>query len=179
MSEKLRLATVSLCGCFGCHMSLLDIDERLLSLVEKVELDRCPLTDIKQLGDCDIGIIEGGVANAENVAVLRDFRRHCKILVALGACAVNGGIPAMRNSFSLEQCLEEAYVNGMGIDRANIPDDPEIPLLLNKVHPVHEVVKIDYFLPGCPPSADTIWTFLTELIEGRPISFPYEQIHYD
>ena len=179
MAEKLRLATVSLCGCFGCHMSLLDIDERLLPLLDKVELDRSPLTDIKKLGHCDIGIIEGGVANAENVTLLREFRRHCTLLVALGACSVNGGIPAMRNSFTLKQCLEESYLNGMGIDRGKIPDDPEIPLLLNKVHPIHEVVKIDHFLPGCPPTADTIWTFLTELIEGRPISFPYEQIHYD
>ena len=85
----------------------------------------------------------------------------------------------MRNQFELKECLEEAYVNGIGVANAGIPDDPEIPLLLDKVHPVHEVVKVDYFLPGCPPSADAIWTFLIELIEGKPISFPYTQIHYD
>ncbi|MFV9615431.1 MAG: NADP oxidoreductase [Gammaproteobacteria bacterium] len=176
---KIKLATATLCGCFGCHMSLLDIDERILELVKLVEFDRSPLTDIKTISNCDIGIIEGGVANAENVEVLREFRKHCKILVALGACAVNGGIPAMRNNFTLKECLEESYVDGIGVVNPMIPDDPEIPLLLNKVHPIHEVVKIDYFLPGCPPSGDTIWTFLTELIEGKPISFPYEQIHYD
>jgi len=179
MAEKIKVATTSLAGCFGCHMSLLDIDERILDLVELVQFDRTPITDIKVIGECDLGIIEGGVANAENVEVLRDFRRHCKILVAMGACAVNGGIPAMRNAFNLEECLEEAFLNGVGVHNPGIPNDPEIPLLLNKVHPVHEVVKIDYFLPGCPPSADTIWTFLTELLEGRPISFPYTQIHYD
>ena len=92
-SEKLRVATAALCGCFGCHMSILDIDERILQLVELVEFDRTPLTDIKTVGDCDIGLIEGAVANNENVEVLRDFRKHCKILVAVGACAVNGGIP--------------------------------------------------------------------------------------
>lgn len=178
-SDKLRVATTSLCGCFGCHMSFLDIDERILDLVQLVEFERTPLTDIKEITDCDIGIIEGGVANAENVEVLREFRQHCKILVAIGACAVNGGIPAMRNSFSLGECLKEAYVDGIGVANPGIPNDPEIPLLLNKVHPLHEVVKVDYSLPGCPPSADTIWTFLTELIEGKPISFPYEQIHYD
>ena len=128
---------------------------------------------ISRNGHCDIGIIEGGVANAENVEVLREFRPHCKILIALGACAVNGGIPAMRNSFELKECLEEAYVDGIGVHNKMIPSDPEIPMLLNKVHPIHEVVKIDYFLPGCPPSGDTIWTFLTELIEGEHISFPY------
>ncbi len=177
--DKIKLATATLCGCFGCHMSLLDIDERILELVKLIEFDRSPLTDIKKVGHCDIGIIEGGVANAENVEVLREFRKNCKILVALGACAVNGGIPAMRNNFTLKECLEESYVDGIGIVNPMIPDDPEIPMLLNKVHPIHEVVKIDYFLPGCPPSGDTIWTFLTELIEGKPISFPYEQIHYD
>ena len=179
MADKVRVATATLCGCFGCHMSLLDIDERILELVQLVEFDRSPFTDIKKLGDCDIGLIEGGVANAENVEVLRDFRKHCKVLVAVGACAVNGGIPAMRNAFELRECLEEAYIDGIGVVNPHIPNDPEIPLLLDKVHPIHEVVKIDHFLPGCPPSADMIWTFLTELIEGRPVSFPYEQIHYD
>lgn len=177
--EKIKIATTSLCGCFGCHMSFLDIDERILDLVKLVEFDRSPITDIKTVSNCDIGIIEGGVANTENVEVLREFREHCKILVAIGACAVNGGIPAMRNSFTLKECLEESYLDGIGVANQMIPSDQEIPMLLNKVHPVHEVVKIDYFLPGCPPSGDTIWTFLTELIEGKPITFPYEQIHYD
>ena len=179
MADKLRVATASLAGCFGCHMSLLDIDERILSLVELVEFDRTPLTDIKVIGDCDIGIIEGGVANQENVEVLLEFRKHCRILVSMGACAVNGGIPAMRNQFELRDCLEESYLHGVGLGNAMIPGDPEIPLLLNKVHPIHEVVKIDYFLPGCPPSGDAIWTFLTELLEGKPVSLPYTQIHYD
>jgi NAD-reducing hydrogenase small subunit len=179
MADKLRVATASLAGCFGCHMSLLDIDERIIPLVELVEFDRTPLTDIKDIGECDLGIIEGGVANQENVEVLLEFRKHCRILVSMGACAVNGGIPAMRNQFELRECLEESYVHGIGLGNTMIPNDPEIPLLLNKVHPLHEVVKIDYFLPGCPPSGDTIWTFLTELLEGKPVSFPYTQIHYD
>jgi NAD-reducing hydrogenase small subunit len=179
MADKLRVATASLAGCFGCHMSLLDIDERIIPLVDLVEFDRTPLTDIKDIGDCDLGIIEGGVANQENVEVLLEFRKHCRILVAMGACAVNGGIPAMRNQFELRECLEESYVHGVGLGNTMIPSDQEIPLLLNKVHPLHEVVKIDYFLPGCPPSGDTIWTFLTELLEGKPVSFPYTQIHYD
>lgn len=179
MPGKIKVATTSLAGCFGCHMSFLDIDERILQLVELVDFDRTPITDIKTIGECDLGIIEGGVANAENVEVLREFRRHCRILVAMGACAVNGGIPAMRNQFELKECLEEAYIDGIGVANPMVPNDPEIPLLLNKVHPIHEVVKVDYFLPGCPPTADTIWTFLTELVEGRPIGFPYTQIHYD
>jgi len=177
--DKLKVATAALCGCFGCHMSFLDIAERLLKLVELIEFDRTPLTDIKTIGQCDIGLIEGGVANVENVEVLRSFRRNCNVLVAVGACAVNGGIPAMRNQFEIQDCLKEVYLDGIGIENPQIPNDPEIPLLLDKVHPIHEVVKVDYFLPGCPPSADTIWLFLNELIEGTAINFPYSLIHYD
>jgi NAD-reducing hydrogenase small subunit len=179
MSAKVKVATTSLAGCFGCHMSFLDIDERLIALSELVEFDRTPITDIKEVGPCDIGLIEGGVCNAENVEVLKEFRRNCRILVSMGACAINGGIPAMRNSFELRDCLEESYVHGVGVEDPQIPNDTEIPLILNKVHPIHEVVKIDYFLPGCPPPADTIWTFLEQLLNNQPVEFTYRQIHYD
>ena len=179
MANKIRVATTSLAGCFGCHMSLLDIDERLLELAELVEFDRSPITDIEHCTHCDIGLIEGGVCNSENVHVLREFRKNCKILVAVGACAINGGLPAMRNFIPLEECLNEAYINGIGVENAQIPGDPELPLLLDKVRPLHEVVKIDYFLPGCPPSAEVFWKFLTDLIEGSEPSLPYELVHYD
>ncbi len=179
MSKRIRLATASLAGCFGCHMSLLDLDLTLVELLDHIQLDRTPLTDIKRVGACDIGLIEGGVCNAENVEVLRAFRKNCKTLVAVGACAINGGIPAMRNHYSLQECLEEAYLHGSGIDDAQIPSDPELPLLLDKVHPIYDVVWVDYFLPGCPPSADIIATFLDELLSGKPIQFAYQQIHYD
>ena len=178
-AKRLRVATASLAGCFGCHMSLLDIDERILDLVALIELDRSPLTDLKTLGECDLGVIEGGVCNAENVHVLREFRRRCKALLAIGACAVNGGVPAMRNNFTLAECLAESYLDGIGVENPGIPNDPELPLLLRQVHPVQEIVRVDYFLPGCPPSADAIWTFLTELLAGQPISLPYTQLHYD
>lgn len=177
---KLRVATTSLAGCFGCHMSLLDIDERFLQLVELVEFNRSPLTNIKHCDPCDIGLIEGGVCNAENVHVLREFRKNCKVLVALGACAVNGGLPAQRNHLDLHTILEEVYHSAPGLaSGSQIPNDPELPLLLNKVHPIHEVVKIDYFLPGCPPSGDAIWKFLTDLIAGRTPHLGHELMHYD
>ncbi|MDS4040078.1 MAG: NADP oxidoreductase [Candidatus Competibacter sp.] len=179
IEPKLKIATCSLAGCFGCHMSLLDLDERLFDLAERLELDRSPLTDIKELGTCDLGLIEGGVCNAENVHVLMEFRARCKILVAIGACALNGGVPAMRNQYDLKDCLEESYLRGIGLVNPQIPNDPEIPLLLDQVHPVHEVVKIDYFLPGCPPSADAIWTFVSQLLSGQPLALSYTQIHYD
>jgi len=180
MAAKLKIATVSLAGCFGCHMSVLDIDERLLPLLELVEFDRSPLTDIKHCGPCDIGLIEGGVCNAENVHVLREFRANCKVLIALGACAINGGLPAQRNHLKLDEMLTQIYSTGTGLAAgSSIPDDPELPLLLDKVHAIHEVVKIDYFLPGCPPSADAIWSFLNDLIAGKPPALGHELLHYD
>jgi NAD-reducing hydrogenase small subunit len=177
--RKLRVATTSLAGCFGCHMSFLDIDERILPLLELIEFDRTPLTDIKHCGPCDLGIVEGGVCNAENVHVLREFRQNCKILVAIGACAINGGLPAQRNHLDLRDILEEVYHTEVGLAHGNIPNDPELPLPLNKVHPIHEVVKVDYFLPGCPPSADAIWKFLTDLIAGRTPVLGHGLLHYD
>ena len=179
MKTKIRIATTSLGGCFGCHMSLLDIDERLIPLAELIEFDRSPLTDIEHCTNCDIGLIEGGVCNSENVHVLREFRKNCKILVAVGACAITGGLPAMRNFIPLEECLAESYLRGIGVENAQIPNDLELPLLLDKVRPLHEVVKVDYFLPGCPPSAEVFWTFLNDLIAGREPSLPYEYVHYD
>lgn len=178
--RKLKMATVSLAGCFGCHMSFLDIDERLLQLLELVEFDRSPLTDIKTIGRCDIGLIEGGLCNAENVEVLRDFRAHCKVLVAVGACAINGGLPAQRNQLDVGQMLRDVYGRQEGGSPGNqIPNDPELPLPLNNVHPLHEVVHIDHFLPGCPPSADAIWAFLTDLLAGRTPHLGHGLIHYD
>jgi len=177
--RKLRVATTSLAGCFGCHMSFLDIDERLLKLLDLIEFDRSPLTDIKHCGPCDLGIIEGGICNAENVHVLREFRKNCKIILALGACAINGGLPAQRNHLDLRDVLEEVYQTEHLLGRGGIPNDPELPLPLNKVHPIHEVVKVDYFLPGCPPSADAIWKLLTDLLAGRTPTLGHGLLHYD
>ena len=181
--RKLKVATASLAGCFGCHTSLLDIDERLFDLLQLIEFDRTPFTDIKRTGingPCDIGIVEGGVCNAENVHVLREFRANCKILVAIGACAVNGGLPAQRNHLDLRDILETVYATEASLtEGTRIPDDPELPLPLNQVRPIHEVVKIDYFLPGCPPSADAIWQFLTDLIAGRTPQLGPELLRYD
>ena len=179
LQRKLKVATTSLAGCFGCHMSFLDIDERLLELLDKVDFDRSPLTDIKHCGPCDVGFIEGGICNAENVHVLREFRRQCRILVAVGACAINGGLPAQRNHLDLAACLREVYQTELGLAGGGIPNDPELPLPLDKVHPLHEVVKIDYFLPGCPPSADAIWKFLTDLLAGHTPQLGHGLIQFD
>jgi NAD-reducing hydrogenase small subunit len=177
--RRLRVATTSLAGCFGCHMSLLDIDERLFELVDLIEFDRSPITDIKHCGRCDVGIVEGGVCNAENVHVLREFRSNCKILIAIGSCAVTGGLPAQRNHLDLRDCLQEVYLTEPGLGVGLIPNDPELPLPLDKVRPLHEVVKVDYFIPGCPPSGDAIWKFITDLLAGRTPRLGHGLMQYD
>jgi NAD-reducing hydrogenase small subunit len=177
--RKLKVATTSLAGCFGCHTSFLDIDERFFDLIERIQFDRSPLTDIKHCDPCDIGLLEGGICNAENVRVLREFRENCKILVAVGACAITGGLPAERNSIHLAELFEEVYVTEETVDVGMIPNDPELPLLLDKVYPLHEVAPIDYFLPGCPPPADAFWKFLTDLLDGRTPRLGFGLMHYD
>lgn len=161
-------------------MSLLDIDERILELVELIEFDKSPINDIKEFSrPVDIGLLEGGISNDENLEALRDFREHCKILVAIGQCALTGGVPAARNTVPLRECLEEAYLNGPSVVDGLIPNDPDIPILMDKVYPCHEVVKIDYFLPGCPPSADTLWAALNALLSGNALELEYELVKYD
>ncbi len=150
-NEKFIVATTSLAGCFGCHMSLLDIDLEFLDVLEIVEFNKSPLTDIKNFTKrCHVGLVEGGCANSENVEVLKEFRKRCDILIAFGECAIMGGIPAMRNFVPLKECLEESYIHGMTSEiGANvIPNHEDIPKLLNNVYPCSEVVKIDYYIPG-------------------------------
>lgn len=181
-NEKPKVATASLAGCFGCHMSILDIDDRILQLIELVDFDKSPVDDIKEFSThCAVGLIEGGCCNEENVHNLQKFRENCDILISVGDCATMGGIPAMRNNIPLQECLDEAYKDGPTVynPKGVIPNDPELPLLLNKVYPCHEVVKMDYHLPGCPPSADTIWETLVALLTGKEIDLPYELIKYD
>ena len=179
---KPKVATTSLAGCFGCHMSLLDIDDRILKLLELVDFDKSPVDDIKEFtGRCAVGLIEGGCCNEENVRVLQSFREHCDILISVGDCAIMGGIPALRNNIPLQECYAEAYLNGPTVHNPSgqIPNDPELPLLLNRVYPCNEVVKIDYHLPGWPPPADTLWEALVALLSDKPVQLPYELVKYD
>ncbi|HOV12397.1 MAG TPA: hypothetical protein PLT47_05810 [Bacteroidales bacterium] len=181
--SKPIIATASLAGCFGCHMSLLDIDDRILKLIELVEFNKSPIDDIKTFTkQCDVGIIEGGCCNSENVEVLKEFRKHCKILISLGECAIMGGLPAMRNGIPVKECLEEAYLGGptVGENKEKImPNDEELPMILDKVYPLHEIVKIDYYLPGCPPRADLIWEAVVALVTGNELKIPYELVKFD
>lgn len=182
--DKKIVATTSLAGCFGCHMSVLDIDERILDLIELVEFNKSPIDDIKTFTKhCDIGLVEGGCATSENVHILKSFRKNCTTLIALGECSIMGGLPALRNAIPIAECLEEAYLDGPTTKSNNpdriMPNDEDIPMMLDRVYPIRELVKVDYFLPGCPPSADLIWNALTALILGKEMELPYEVIRYD
>lgn len=180
--NKKVIATTSLAGCFGCHMSLLDIDEELLDIIEIVEINKSPLTDIKRFSKrCDIGIIEGGCSSDENVAVLREFRENCDVLIAVGECAIWGGLPAMRNTVSLDECLHEAYGNANADVEAGvvIPHDEDLPQLLNRVYGCNEVVEVDYYIPGCPPDASHIWKIIKNILLGTDYSVLHSEFKYD
>ncbi|KAA6182997.1 NADP oxidoreductase [Thiohalocapsa marina] len=164
--RKVTIATAWLDGCSGCHMSFLDMDERLIALADCIDMVYSPLVDSKTLPDqVDVGILEGSISNEEDLHKAREFRQRCTLLVSLGDCAVNGNVPAMRNPFKLDAVIERAY-------RDNVEVNPQIPTegvprLLPVVQPIHGVVKVDIFVPGCPPRADAIHYVLSELIAGR------------
>jgi NAD-reducing hydrogenase small subunit len=165
-NKKLRLATIWLDGCSGCHMSFLDIDERILLLAEKVDIVFSPLVDVKEFPeDVDITLVEGALGTEEDLHKLLKIRPRTKILVAFGDCAITANIPSMRNPFGAEEILNHVYLE-MGADNPHIPVQV-VPPLLPRALPLHSQVKVDFFIPGCPPSADTIFYALSELVEGR------------
>jgi NAD-reducing hydrogenase small subunit len=150
-------------------MSLLDIDERIIAVTEIADLRSTPINDLKEpdATGVDVGILEGGINNTANEDVAKRMRSRCKFLVALGDCAVFGGVPAMRNFFTIEECLRRAYIDTESTDSSGkIPSDPELAIP-TQVRAVNEVVKVDLHVPGCPPDADTIFYVLSELAQGR------------
>ncbi len=181
MGRKWIVATTSLAGCFGCHMSLLDIDEKIFELVKIVEFNKSPFDDTKEFSmECDIGLVEGGCCNSDNVRVLRLFRKHCKILISVGQCAITGGLPAMRNGIPVKELFQESYCNNLTLANSLIPNDEELPLLLDRIYPCHEVVQVDGFLPGCPPRADLLWEALNLLIAGKSLGkISMKNVKYD
>jgi len=167
MSKK-TLATVWLDGCSGCHMSFLDMDERLLALAEHVDVVYSPIVDAKEFPDeVDIALVEGAIASVDDEKKIKKIRAHSKLLVAMGDCAVAGNVPSMRNPIGPEAILDRAYKENADVQQ-QIPC-VVVPKLLRIVRPIHEFVKVDVFLPGCPPSADTFHTALTALVGGEPL----------
>lgn len=163
--SKVRLATVWLDGCSGCHMSFLDMDERILDIADRVEVVYSPLVDPKEFpADVDVTIVEGGVSSEEDLHKIRMVRGRTKVLVALGDCAVTSNVPGMRNTFKVDEVTKRAYFENADL-RQQVPSEV-IPRLLPRATPVHEVVPVDVFLPGCPPPADVIFGALVSLLDG-------------
>jgi len=163
---KARVATLWLDGCSGCHMSFLDMDERLLEIAPLIDLVYSPVVDAKEFPEnVDLALVEGALANEEDIEKILKVRTRSTVLAALGDCAVTGNVPAMRNSFVLEEVLKRGYEENA---TAN-PGTPtkEVPRLERKVIPLHELVKVDLYIPGCPPKADDIYYVLSEILAGR------------
>jgi len=167
--SKLKVATVWLDGCSGCHMSFLDLDERLLELAKVIDVVYSPIVDAKEF-PVDIALVEGAVASVDDEKKIKKIRAHSKMLIAMGDCAVAGNVPSMRNPIGPEAILNRAYIENATIQ----PQIPcvVVPKLLRVVRPIHEFVKVDVFLPGCPPSADTFHAALTALVTGEPLDIP-------
>jgi NAD-reducing hydrogenase small subunit len=167
---KVRLATVWFGGCSGCHMSFLDLDAFLIELAGLVEIVYSPVVDVKEYPEnVDVCLIEGAICNEDNLELLHKIRQRTKVLVAFGDCAVTGNVPAIRNQLGLgneESVLQRAYIENAQFNPCIPKEDGIVPKLLGRVMPVHEVVHVEHFLPGCPPPADRIKALVGQMLGG-------------
>ena len=165
---KKKLATVWLGGCSGCHMSLLDIDERILDVVSLADIVKCPIVDSKEFPQVDVALVEGSVTSDEHLHELLHIRKSSKVLIAFGDCAVTANVTGMRNYFPKEEVFNYAYIQAVSNDKeGKTPNDPALLKLRDKVVPLQEVVTVDFVIPGCPPDADTIFYVLFEFLNDR------------
>jgi NAD-reducing hydrogenase small subunit len=177
---KVKLATVWLEACAGCHMSFLDIDDKIVGLLDKVDILYSPVVDAKEIPKVDVGVISGGLGNEEELHLAKKMREQCDLLVAWGDCAVFGGINSMRNFMSSEEALQEGYVNTPStVNPEGVIPGEDIPALLPKAVPIDYAVKVDVYVPGCPPDPETILWVFQELLEGRIPKVPTDMMRYD
>jgi NAD-reducing hydrogenase small subunit len=164
--KKPRIATCWLDGCSGCHMSLLDADERIAAVLSRAELVYGPLVDAQEFPeDVDVVLVEGAVSSQDDLKLARAVRERSRIVVALGDCAVTSNVPSMRNGIPVRRVLERVYVEGAD-ERPGVPGDG-VPALLRHAVPLHDVVDVDVHLPGCPPPTDLLLFVLGEILDGR------------
>jgi NAD-reducing hydrogenase small subunit len=174
--SKLRLATAWLGGCSGCHMSFLDLGERVIELMDSCELVYSPLMDIKEFPEgVDVTMVEGAVANLENLELLQQIRKSSKLLISFGDCAITGNVTSLRNFFSVEDVLTAVYHAGPGSAPRSDETDEILPELLPRVLPLHQVVQVDAYIPGCPPDPERIYTALVALLQGKAVELSEEQ----
>lgn len=164
---KVRVATVWFSGCAGCHMSILDIDETLIDLLDHIEFHNSPLTDVKTFPEdgVDVTLIEGAIGNEEHIEIAHIAREKSKIVIALGDCAVTGNVPALRNGMHPDRMIEAIY--GPEVTTNGELPYEVVPKLLDRVRPLHEVIPVDYFLHGCPPPAGVIAKAVLALLDGK------------
>ncbi len=177
--KKIHLATAWFGGCSGCHMSFLDLDERLIALAETVELVYSPIADVKEFPEgVDVALVEGAVANVDHVELAKKIRERSKILVSFGDCAVTGNVTSLRNRLGVEDLLTQVYHEGPGKHPRGLEADHIVPALIPRVLPLHHVVPVDAYIPGCPPDPDRIWEAVFALLAGRKVELPVEMRYF-
>ena len=174
-SDKIRLATAWLGGCSGCHMSFLDLDDLLIELAERADLVYSPIADVKEFPqNVDVTLVEGAVANVDHLELAQEIRARSRLVVSFGDCAVTGNVTSLRNRLGVDDLLTAVYQEGPGgVPRGN-EADRVMPALLPKVLPLHQVIDVDAYIPGCPPDPERIWAGVSALLEGQTPQLPAE-----
>ena len=168
--KKVRLATAWLGGCSGCHMSFLDLDERLLELAQAADLVYSPIADVKDFPkNVDVTLVEGAVANVDHLELAKEIREKSKTVVSFGDCAVTGNVTSLRNRLNIDDLLTQVYHEGPGKAPRGLETDKVMPALLRRVLPLHQVIPVEVYIPGCPPDPDRIWTAVQALLAGEPV----------
>jgi NAD-reducing hydrogenase small subunit len=169
-ANKVRLATAWLGGCSGCHMSFLDLDEKLIDLAEVADLVYSPIADVKTFPEnVDVTLVEGAVANVDHLELAQQIRARSRVVVSFGDCAVTGNVTSMRNRLDVDDLLTKVYREGPGQVPRGGEADKIVPALLPRVYPLHQVIPVDAFIPGCPPDPERIWTAVSALLRGDPV----------
>ena len=176
---KIKVATGTLQGCFGCHIALLDLHEEILDLLPAVDIVRSPINDVKEVPEVTLGILDGSICNDENEHVAKEFRKQSKVILALGTCACFGGVQGLRNLFKLDDITQRGYVDTESTVDGHVPSGPDIPKLKKHVQALNGVIKVDYMLPGCPPTPAMIKKALVALVNGQEPELPKKNLCHE